>query len=309
MKKRLMRLLCCTVAILLSIPFGAAAQEHFITDVSPVSFCAVWHVGAPASGSIEVFFDEDGVQPASGISVDSQPQIDPNSDAGASAMSAGIVKVRARGLEPDTTYYYRLSTQYTESGETAHFPEASPFPSVRTAAAAGRPQSANQPFTNDLVALGAYLKGTLTPVHGALFIASIDGAAYPVSSFSGDGIESPWSIVDLSNLYSAADGRPLPLSGGELLTVYEITPTGVFRDQAYRVFDPETVADITEDLPIFGDFAGAYGIGLDDALSGLALFAGIADGIKPVSGITPTPRRAMGEVIYVLQQITGIDGP
>ena len=81
----------------------------------------------------------------------------------------------------------------------------------------------------------------------------------------------------------------------------------MYCEEAYRVLDAETIADILDTLPVFGDFAGAYGVDLDDALAGLAVFSGSSGSPKPVSGISPPPRRDMGEVIYVLQRLSGVE--
>jgi len=190
--------------IIVPCVFAAApsVSNITVTDVTPTAFSVVWGSNQPGSTcTLNVFTDEAGTTPA-GATVTSEIVTRPE------AGNRGIMKVRVTGVQPTTTYYYQTST--TSGVDTTLYPAAAPFPSVRT-------ETETQFVSNDTLVVKVFEADDSTPVlaNGAILIATVTGASYPVSGWAGDGVPAGYAGVDLNNLYSSASRKSLELAGGE----------------------------------------------------------------------------------------------
>ena len=186
--------------------------EVNITDITPVSFSAVWLVNESSNSTLEVFDYPGCTNPASGITVNV-----------ISNATTGISKATVTGLTASTAYCYQISaTSQITPPDSAVYPINPAV--VNTEAEVSRAYSSGGsllPFANDIILYPSYQPDLVTPAGGALLVLSVPGGSSPVSAFIGDGIASPLSLADMNNLF-AADHRTLNLSGGEVLTIREI---------------------------------------------------------------------------------------
>jgi len=191
-----------------------------VTDVTPVSFSVIWSSSEACTSNVNIFMDEEGNEPATGVTIVSQPVKNGEMSIAIAAEGNGVMKVFVGGLEQDTTYYYQTVTTSKSSGHITYHPESAPMIQVTTASRASRTEvNANLevPFTNDLILQDCYLPDGVTPAHGSLIVAYAEGAYYPVSNFMGDGVASPQCYVDLNNLFDPLTLENKPLYGGEWL--------------------------------------------------------------------------------------------
>jgi len=300
-------LYCFAAFFLLRVDGQGATHGPMVTDVSPRSFSVVWCSAGNSTGTLNLFLDEDGSRPLADPLLTFQPTIDPNSRAGILAAKKGILKVRVSGLLPATSYFFQAVT-VSDSGETSLYPGSPPYLPAKTEAEVTRSEGFI-PFSNDLVALETYLPGTILPPSEGLVVAMVEGSAHPISAFIGDSVNPPWALLDLNNLFSHEEAGTLALSGGEILTVYSLTGNGLLLGDLFRVVDSSNLVSVTEDLPIFGDFTGPYGLELADAVTGLGVLTIVGTEMKEIQGIVPVPRRGVGEVIHVLTRLSAPTWP
>ena len=179
------------------------ASHLIITDVNPVAFSVVWVASEPSTCTVRLL-DENHRSLADVKVISESVQHPPAED-------LGVMKVRVRGVRPDTNYYLQTVTTSKKDGKITVYPDK-PIP-VHT-------EINTIPVSNSVLAQKIYhnkqLKG-----NGSLFIASVEGGSYPVSGWVGDqpNPPSPWTLVDLNNLYSAKTHQNLEVRGGETLTV------------------------------------------------------------------------------------------
>ncbi|MBW2000712.1 MAG: hypothetical protein JRJ29_22470, partial [Deltaproteobacteria bacterium] len=237
----------------------ASDYQPLVTDVTPVSFSVAWVSGVDSTGSINVFLDRDGINQASDLSLYFQPVLGVDNNVGILAATKGVLKVRVSGLSPRTSYYFQTVTELKDTGERILYPAAPPYLEVKTQDMVVR-RRGSVPFSNDLIAMEAYRPGTIFPFEEGLVVVSVEGAAYPVSAFIGDGIPAPWALLDLNNLFKYEESRTLSLSGGKILSTKFLAPGGMYQGNVFRVYNSSHLGDIKEHLPIYGDFVGRYGV-------------------------------------------------
>ncbi len=188
-------------------------SEVNVTDVTPVSFSAVWLVNESSNSTLEVFDYPGCTNPASGITVNV-----------ISNATTGISKSTVTGLAASTAYCYQISaTSQITPPDTAVYPISPAV--VNTEAEVSRAYSSSgslRPFANDIMLYPSYQPDLVTPADGALLVFSVPGGSSPVSTFIGDGIASPLTLADMNNLFANTDHRTINLSGGEVLTIREI---------------------------------------------------------------------------------------
>ena len=198
-------------------------QDITVTDVTPVSFSVVWSSDQASSCNISVFTDENGTNDiTAGLVITPHPTRNNSTAVIAAAQNRGVMKIRVTGLSPSTTYYFQTQTISIPGAETTSSPSVAPFASVTTSAAAGKITGSGLeqiPFTNDLIYSDIYEGDGTTPADGALLLAEVDGARYPVSSFVGDEFAGPRAAVDLNNLYSSLDNKSFSLQGGRKIVL------------------------------------------------------------------------------------------
>lgn len=192
-----------------------------VTDVTTVSFSVIWAASEASMADVEVFQDADGMVPAASTTVTSHPVQSGNGDIQSAAQQSGVMKVMVTGLEADTTYYFNTATTSISTSETAVYPESG-LMSVTTQIQTVRTfQSGSDvlPFSNDIIIEPCYLEDGETAAEGSLLIATVAGGAYPVSAFVGDGVELPYALIDLNNVFDRETGMNLDLIEGKNLTL------------------------------------------------------------------------------------------
>ena len=204
---------------------GPAVKDFFVTDVTPRSFSVVW-ASAEASRIdipfLSVYSDPDGLVPVLDAEVTPHPVENGSTVIQAFAEENGVMKVRVKGLEPDTTYYFQTTTTSKLSGETTLHPEGPPFPEVTTEKRCSRSSESGEdvvPFSNDLVYAECYFDDGVTPSEGTLLIATVEGGNYPVSAFVGDGIDPPFALIDLNNIFGRDSNESLNVAQNRNLTL------------------------------------------------------------------------------------------
>ena len=108
--------------------------------------------------------------------------------------------VTISGLAPDSTYYFQIITESNEGMLVE--PANDELQSVRT-------ELSTVPVSNDLLAHKILQSDGTSYGLGALLLAEVEGASYPITGWVGSGVPAPWAYVDLNNLYR----RPVGESG------------------------------------------------------------------------------------------------
>ena len=205
------------------------------TDVTSSAFVVRWNARTPAAGSVEF---------SKNLELrESRTALDPRTPIGCPAtgcLPSGAIAVPVDGLEPGTTYYFRL-VEHDSIGNHRVYPAEPPFLQATTVTDAepgpfSNPELVIMPFA-DRDGDGA--PGSCTgfgPGQGeprlrnfSATVAVVGAAAsYPLSARGGGG-SGGWScagtrdwriVISLSNLRLAtAAGEPLRLSGGEVLAI------------------------------------------------------------------------------------------
>jgi len=201
----LITIIVCLSIVVVPYIFATApsVSNITVTDVTPTAFSVVWGSDQPGSTcTLNVFDDEAGTTPAAATVTS---EINTRPEAG----NRGIMKVRVTDVNANTTYYFQTST--TSDGDTTLDPEVAPFLPVTT-------EDELAVVDNDILVTRVFeADGSTVPVDGAILIATVEGASYPVSGWAGDGVPEGFASVDLNNLYSAASHRSLELVSGEAI--------------------------------------------------------------------------------------------
>jgi hypothetical protein len=176
-----------------------------VTDVTPVQFSVVWGTSEPATGSVNVFLDEDGTVPATEAVVTFESSAHPP------AADLGVMKVRVTNLKPNTQYYFQAKTTSKKSGNVTLDPETPPFMAVRT-------EQGSIIVRNDVLAQQISMESGQS-TQGTLIIAEVDQASYPVTGWAGDGVPDGWVAIDTNNFYDKDTHVNLELNGGEPITL------------------------------------------------------------------------------------------
>jgi hypothetical protein len=223
---------CTAVAMLIlflvlpvSVQAGPDVNDFIVTDVTTSSFSVVWASDEPSRIEypyLYVFDDSNGLVPTPGAEVTPYPVSSGSGIIPLLAEDNGVMKVRVTGLAPDTTYYFQTMTTSKITGETTLHPATAPFLSVTTENRTMRERTDGDdivPFSNDLIMAACFLDDGVTPAEGTLIIATVEGGNHPVSAFIGDGIASPFALVDLNNLFSPNSSSTLDVSERQPLTL------------------------------------------------------------------------------------------
>jgi hypothetical protein len=176
-----------------------------VTDVTPKSFSVVWASSEASTPDLQIYADPEGQVLATGVVIRPQPIRGSDNTIGILAEDNGVMKVMVSNLMLDTTYYFRTVTTSKSTSDVTYQPDNTPLPSCTTETRVIRTRSCAEDktyFSNDLVIFESYLPGSSTPAAGTLVLAEVEGCSYPLSSFVGDGVAAPMTIIDLNNLFS-----------------------------------------------------------------------------------------------------------
>jgi len=226
-RQRVVLLVLFIVAALPGMAYGdfPDVSHVMVTDVTTRSFSVVWAASEASTASLAVYEDDVGT-PAAGAVITPHPTGSGDDAIRTAIITAaennGVMKVMVTGLEPDTTYYFMTVTTSKSTGDTTYDPSTAPFTPVTTESETVRTYKSGEdvlPFSNDLIIEACYLDDGVTPADGTLLLATLEGGNYPITSFVGDGIEPPYAIIDLNNVFSREAHENLDLSSGENLTL------------------------------------------------------------------------------------------
>jgi hypothetical protein len=189
-----------------------------VTDVTTSSFSLVWMTDIYGEPEMEVYTDismTNEITETLAIS----PMPVSSTEVKEAASAKRIMNIRVSGLRSSSTYYARAVMRDPEDPFNVGY---SPLLEVATAGKVmpyGHAGEGVYGFSNDLAQFRVYLPPAGNTMGlGDLIIIESDGSRYPVSVFVGDGIEAPWGVLDLNNLFSD-NGTSLDLTGRERLTV------------------------------------------------------------------------------------------
>lgn len=218
-------LILFVVAVWPAMAYGNGPEVRYvmITDVTTRSFSVIWAASEPSTAGLEVYQDEDGtVSAVTDEDIIPHPMRSGDDTIRTAAEDNGVMKVRVTGLAPDTTYYFKTITTSNLSTDTTYNPGAAPFTSVTTESETVRTYESGGdilPFSNDLIIEPCYLDDGTTPAEGTLLLATVAGGSYPITAFVGDGVELPYGLIDLNNVFSSDTYNNLDLSQGLNLTL------------------------------------------------------------------------------------------
>lgn len=202
---------------------GVPEVSHvMVTDVTTRSFSVIWAASEPSTADLAVYEEQDGTVVAAGAIVMPHPIECGDDTIKTAAEDNGVMKVRVTGLEPDTAYYFMTITASKSSPDTTYDPTAAPFTPVVTESLTVRTYESDEdilPFSNDLIIERCYLDDGVTDAEGTLLLATLEGGSYPITAFIGDGVDPPYAVIDLNNVFSREAHENLDLSQGENLTL------------------------------------------------------------------------------------------
>ncbi len=224
--KRRPRIRWFSLFFLLVLPVAAyggvpEVSHVMVTDVTTTSFSVIWAANEASTAGLEVYADENGSSLVDAL-ITPHPIESGDDTIKTAAENNGVMKVRVTGLAPDTTYYFKTSTTSKSSTDTTYNPSAAPFTPVTTESETVRTYESGGdilPFSNDLIIEACYLNDGTTPAEGTLVLATVAGGSHPITAFVGDGVDSPYAIIDLNNVFSRDTYENLDLSQGLNLTL------------------------------------------------------------------------------------------
>lgn len=176
-----------------------------ITDVTPTSFSVVWISSEPSTCNISLYDSQ--LHPLPDPPVVSESALHPPAE------DLGVMKARVTGLHPDTLYYFQTVTTSKLTGLVTIYP-ADPE-RVET-------ELSTSVVFNDMLAHRILQTDGTTPAKGALLIAEVESASYPITGWVDLGDFTPWAFINLDNIHSQSSHSNLDLVGGEGVTLTSI---------------------------------------------------------------------------------------
>jgi hypothetical protein len=223
-------------------PAGAGVPEItnlFVTDVTTVSFSVIWASSEAGTADLEVFTDINGTTSPAGIVIRPHPVHSDDQLIRTAAEDNGVMKVMVAGLEANATYYFRTLTTSKSTADIATYPEAGLL-SVATENQTTRTCESGediQLFSNPVIYEPCYLEDGVTAAEGTLLVATVAGGRYPITAFVGDGIDLPYALIDLNNIFGRDSNENLDLDGGQSLTLMN-----------FRGLDGDSI--VTHEVPV-----------------------------------------------------------
>ena len=233
----ILSILLCAAGAGAGVP---SVSDVLVADVTTRSFAVIWSVSEPAVPDILVFEDAAGSVPAAGASIHVHPVRSGDVYVKAAAEENGVMKVEISGLFPGSTYYFQLVTTSTATDDVDYHPDGAPFPGVTTEIRTVRSEvvdSAETPFSNDLIVDAIYLADQVTPAEGTLLVAEISGSEHPVSGYVGDGVDLPYAVVDLNQLFETSSHETMEARGGEEMVLTHFK--GLLGKSSFSYYVPE----------------------------------------------------------------------
>ena len=246
--KRRPRIIWFFLFFLLVLPIaaygGMPEVDHvMVTDVTTRSFSVIWAASEASTADLEVYEDEAGTVLDAVITP--HPIESGDDTIKTAAEDNGVMKVRVTGLAPDTTYYFMTITTSKSTEETTDYPDAAM--SVTTESETVRTYESGEdtlPFSNDPIIEPCYLNDGTTFAEGTLLLATVTGGSHPITAFVGDGVELPYAIIDLNNVFSRDTFETLDLSQGLNLTLLNFRGLEGNSIITYRVPEDQSLSEV-----------------------------------------------------------------
>ncbi len=214
------------------------------TDVTSAGFAVLWRTSETATPRIVIFEDPEAtVEVTSELEVTLFPLIGGNPEAPdefsrlegmddlrESAKTLGLMKIRVHGCLPQTSYYFRVSS---DNGiENVQWPESG-LASVTTIK-----ENAFVLDSKQILITLTDNSGTVD-FHGWLMTASTDETIYPVSTYVGDGCDTNQAYLDLNNLFDMDEDNWTP-TGLQVVTLEVRMPQEALIQRGLTVFYSDT---------------------------------------------------------------------
>jgi len=183
-----------------------------VTDVTPNSFTVNWKVDTASTANLNIYLDVLKTQAATGLIIAPQFTESNNTTLATLAEDSGILRVRVSGLFANTAYFFELVTTPKVSGIPQLYPAVGALPSVKTLAK-------SFPVSNESLSADVFSVDGTTAATGSIMIINVGPSQYGVSHMVGDGYNSSYVAVNLSNLFDDDTARSRAVSGGELGSV------------------------------------------------------------------------------------------
>ena len=220
---KLATLALCLLALGLQFSKGLAGDSITnvtVANVTPGSFCVVWR-SFDSNPSIKVFSDAAGNSEVTGqLGVEPLPIRTGNIAAQggyerrasmaslqAKSRGLGVMQVRVTGCQPNTTYYFQVSSTVPGGGSSS-FPPVGPFLSVTTALENSFVINSQQ-FLLDVPGVDT---------DGEIVLLSHTNGAYPIAAVVGDGAGTNQVFLNVSDLFAASGAGNLALQGSQTFT-------------------------------------------------------------------------------------------
>ena len=206
------RICLIVLALILALPANGISDPGIIivdslrvTDVMPHAFSAVWATSEPATCSLNLFVDAEGTVADLKVKLVSESAEHPPAE------DMGVMKVRAVGLTPNTSYFFQIKTVSKIDDTVSLYPSGPPFLEVMT-------EKTATIVENYMVAQKVSLDND-KPAVGMLLIASVPRASYPITCWVGRGGPKKWALINMDNFYDSETHTNLELEGDEDIEV------------------------------------------------------------------------------------------
>lgn len=210
----------CVFLVPLNLTSAAVpiVSEIRVADVTTRSFSVIWITSEPSTATLQVYYAPDCNASVNGIDVFSE-----GND------NTGVIKSTVTGLAPATTYCFQAVTTSKGTNDVAIAPTVPQSVTTETQTTRAYLQNTSiLPFGNDLIYHPVYGYDQKLDT-GSILMVSIDGASYPVSTWShyqtlGD-VTVPGAIADLNNIFDVNTKENINLKGNERMTFREVRGT------------------------------------------------------------------------------------
>ncbi len=198
-------------------------SDVMVTDITPRSFSVIWNSSEPSTSILDVFDGPDCLTPTAGAVIIPHPIQSGDDTIRTSAENNGIMKVQVTGLEPFTEYCFQSITTSISTSEETVFPVTPIKITTETQITTTHFVDADiLPFTNDILYFPINAPDQTTAIDGGLLVVDLIGlSSSAITGFVGDGIASPYTLLDLKNLFDRVDRENINLVGDERIKLLE----------------------------------------------------------------------------------------
>jgi len=198
-------------------------SDALVADITTRSFSVIWNSSEPSTALLDVFDGPDCLTSTAGAVIIPHPVQSGDDIIRTSAENNGIMKVQVTGLEPVTEYCFQTLTTSISTSEETVFPITPIKITTETQIITTYFLDSDiLSFTNDILYFPIHAPDQTTPIYGGILVVDVIGlSSSPVTGFVGDGIASPYALVDLKNLFDRVDMENINFVGDERVKLLE----------------------------------------------------------------------------------------